>query len=134
MMNVDAASAVMARGQHRNRVLVAMLIYTAALSAVLTYLDAHRIREPQWLQVSTTLLFSFLIFGWYWLDSDARTYRRSAWLSIAVVAIAPVAIPYYLIRSRATGERARALGGLAGFVGLLVLAIIIGGEIGALVS
>ena len=45
-------------------------------------------------------LFVFLIFAWYRLDSEKRGYPRTKWLNIAIVAIALLALPYYLIRSR----------------------------------
>lgn len=55
------------------------------------------------------LTVTYLCFLWYRADSDARGYRRSGWLSVGVVAFALGAIPYYLMRSRAEGERRRAV-------------------------
>ncbi|QRP63226.1 hypothetical protein I6J77_14050 [Rhodanobacter sp. FDAARGOS 1247] len=42
----------------------------------------------------------FLIFVWYRIDSEQRSYRRSVWLNISVVALAIFAMPYYFFRSR----------------------------------
>lgn len=45
-------------------------------------------------------VFVFLIFLWYRLDSNERSYKRSPWLSVSVVAIAAIGLPYYLFRTR----------------------------------
>ena len=107
-------------------VLLAFLGVVAALGFSTTYLQVFRIAEPQALQVGSTLLFSLLSFTWFWLDSEARAYKRSPWLSLAVVAIAALAIPYYLLRSRPKGRRFKALGKCLGFAVLIVIAFVLG--------
>lgn len=109
------------------RVLTLLLGYAAALSAALTYLEVREIAEPYWVTVGTAIIYSLLIFWWYWLDSQRRSYRRSPLLSIAIVAVSFVAVPYYLVRSRAKGERLKAIGRLFGFVALLIVAMLAGG-------
>lgn len=42
----------------------------------------------------------FLIFVWYRLDADSRGFRRSPLLSVAVVGVTILALPYYLFRTR----------------------------------
>ena len=42
----------------------------------------------------------FVIFMWYRADSDNRTFRRTPLLSLGVVGLPIVAIPYYLFRTR----------------------------------
>jgi hypothetical protein len=42
----------------------------------------------------------FLIFLWYRLDSDSRHFKRPALLSVGVVGLSSLAIPYYLFRTR----------------------------------
>lgn len=69
---------------------------------------------------------SYLGFLWYCADSDARGYRRSKWLSVAVAALAPAMIPYYLVRSRADGERGRALLAYAACLGAAAFAVWVG--------
>ena len=59
---------------------------------------------------------AFLAFLWFRLDSDQRSYRRTPFLTTAVVGISAVAIPYYLFRTR--GIRGGAIGVLV-FVSLL---------------
>ncbi len=116
------------------RILILMLICTAVLSSVQTYLDSKGIVEPVSIQVGSTIGFSFLVFAWYWADSQARSFRRSPFLSVGIAAFAVIAVPYYLVRSRARGERLKAIGKLIGFVGLMVLALIIGVFPGAWLS
>ena len=109
-----------------NHILILLLVYIAALSAMASYLEVMHIAEPQWSVILTSLLASSLIFWWYWTDSTLRAYRRSPLLNVAVIAVAFVAIPYYLIRSRPSGQRLRAVASMLGFVALLVVALFIG--------
>ena len=77
---------------------------------------ATHMRKPGWWMLFSAFLLNFLPFYWYRLDSESRRYRRSRWLSSAVVAVSPVAIPLYLLRSRPTGARAKALARMSGFL------------------
>jgi hypothetical protein len=112
-------------------VLGCLLALTLAISVVDAREIATGIRSPGW-SIVETLVFSFLCFFWYRLDSDARLYRRTALLNIAVVMMAPLALPYYLLRSRPAGARGRALLRFAGFVLLLVAASAAGAVLYAL--
>jgi CDP-diglyceride synthetase len=109
-----------------NHILLLLLVYIAALSAMASYLEVMGIAEPQWSVILTSLLAASLIFWWYWADSTSRSYRRSPLLNIAVVAVAFVAVPYYLVRSRERGRRLPALGKMLGFFVLMVVALIVG--------
>ena len=109
------------------KVLVALLIAAAAFGFLLAYLDAEGVQASPPMRVGIMLLFSCLIFAWYFLDAQARSFRRSPWLSVAVVAAAIVAIPYYLVRSRRSGERLKSLLSFVGFVFLFFVAVLIGG-------
>jgi hypothetical protein len=53
---------------------------------------------PSSLVISVVALF--LTFAWYRLDSDSRAFKRTPLLSIAVVGVGFVALPYYLFRTR----------------------------------
>ena len=64
------------------------------------------------------LFSAALVFLWYRLDSDERRYRRSAFLNIAVVCVALLALPYYFFRTRGL---VRGLGMTAAFLGSIVL-------------
>lgn len=107
-------------------VLILLLTYAAVLSGALTWMDDRGIREPQWMSVTTSIVFSLLCFWWYWLDAGVRRYRRTPLLNVAVIGIAVIAIPWYVIRSRPRGEKLRALGRLVGYVGLVIAASVVG--------
>lgn len=107
------------------QVLVLLFVFTLLFGA----LDGYGIaRRANALAIGPLfeIAFSFLCFYWYRLDSDSRHYRRSKPLNIGIILLATVALPYYLVRSRPPGQRARALWRLAEFV-LLLLAGAIGG-------
>jgi hypothetical protein len=64
----------------------------------------------------------FLIFLWYRIDADERGFQRSLLLNVAIVMVAALAVPYYLIRSRGWQEGQLAvLKALVVFVGSIVL-------------
>jgi hypothetical protein len=46
------------------------------------------------------MIATLLIFIWYRLDSDEKSYRRTPFLSVSVVAVSVLAFPYYLYKSR----------------------------------
>jgi hypothetical protein len=79
-----------------------------------------------------SLAFSFYPFLWYCRDRDARGYPRSRWLNISMVAVTVVALPFYLVRSRAGTERLVVLLKLAGYCAGLVVLFVIGGLIASL--
>lgn len=51
-------------------------------------------------EMAFMLVGSVLVFVWYHIDSQQRSYKRSAWLNIGVVGLALFALPYYFFRSR----------------------------------
>ena len=51
-----------------------------------------------------------LIFAWYRLDARDLGYRRTALLNAMVIAVALIAVPYYLFRSRGFARGLRATG------------------------
>lgn len=78
-----------------------------------------------WLLFISSLLFAllqnFLPFYWYRLDSDLRGFPRSRWMNFGIVFMTPLVMPIYLLRSRARGQRGRALLRFLGFALLLLL-------------
>jgi len=117
-------------GMKPKHALIALLILIASLGAVLAFLEARGIAEPGVLQAGSTVAFSVLTFWWFWLDSEAHAYKRSPFLSLGIVALGLIAVPYYLLRSRPKGARLSALGKLLGFILLLVGALIVGSMCG----
>ena len=61
-----------------------------------------------------------MLFYWFRLDAEERGFSRSAGLTIAVVGLALVALPYYFFKSR---------GAKGGFIatGYFLLAVIASG-------
>lgn len=114
--------------------LALLLILSVAVGAVDAYLSAHNLHEPLWWSVGSTLLFAVLIFAWYYQDSVNRSYHRTPLLNIGVAALAVVAIPYYVVRSRERGQRAKALLRTLGFFVLMLLSSFVGAMAGALVG
>jgi hypothetical protein len=113
------------------QVLGVLFVFTLLMGAF----DGHAIArhtEASGGELVFELLTSFLCFYWYRLDSDIRSYRRSAGLNVSVVMLAIVAIPYYLVRSRAAGQRGRALLRLAGFALLLAAGAVLGAALAIL--
>lgn len=47
-----------------------------------------------------TIVGVFLLFFWFRLDSDERSYKRSPLLNVGVIALAVVVLPYYFFRTR----------------------------------
>jgi hypothetical protein len=110
----------------RTHILALLLAVTAVYGVVDARQMALHIQYSGW-EVLSTLMFSFLCFCWYRLDSDVLMYRRTALLNVGIVMFAVLAVPYYLVRSRPAGQKGRALLRLAGFCALLVVAAGIGG-------
>jgi hypothetical protein len=81
---------------------------------------------PLWWLLLPGFLSSFLPFYWYRLDSEARLFLPSRWMSTGLVALTPVALPIYLLRSRPRGQRAGALLRCFGFFVLMMLASVLG--------
>lgn len=72
------------------------------------------------------LVVNYLGFLWYCRDRDARGCRKSPWLSVGMVAFTAAVVPYYLLRSRADGERLQALTVYAAYLALVALAVWVG--------
>jgi hypothetical protein len=61
------------------------------------YVRSHFSPIEIWLLVG---IFVFLVFLWYRLDTDQRAYRRTLFLSVGVIFLSVIALPYYFFRSR----------------------------------
>jgi len=111
-----------------NHVLIPLLLFLALIGGISERYAANNIPEPMWWVLLSTLLCGAIIFYWYVLDSNARGYHRSKWLNIGVVALAVVAVPYYLVRSRPAGQKGKALLKFLGF-GILLWIATAGGAV-----
>ena len=90
------------------------------------YWASHRLPVLHVWELLDAFVFSFTAFVWYCRDSDAQGYRRSLMRNIGFIFVAVLFVPYYLVRSRAPGQKWRALLRLAGFLLLMLLATGIG--------
>ena len=79
------------------------------------------------------VLASFSAFVWYCRDSDARSYRRSLGRNILFNAVGIIFVPWYLLRTRPSGQRFAAIIDLGSFCLLMLVALVAGGVSGMLV-
>jgi hypothetical protein len=68
--------------------------------AIAQYYRARHLQPPGGVPVSLVLASALLLFVWYRLDTDQRSYRRTYFLNLGIVALGVVALPYYFFRSR----------------------------------
>lgn len=107
------------------------LMLTALLSGV-----AHQIAVPGEavapIDIPFMLVGAFLLFFWFRLDSDERSYKRSPLLNIGVMGFAVVVLPYYFFRTRGFARGLAASGAflavgimysLLKFVGIFLVAL-----------
>jgi hypothetical protein len=94
--------------------LMALLTFLGGATA--QYFYQHHAQPPALSTVVSVAISAFLIFLWYRLDTEQRSYRRTYLLNIGVVGLCLIALPYYFFSSR---------GAKGGFVAslLFVLAI-----------
>lgn len=111
--------------------LLALMFVSALVDA------ATGVREREepllWTFVSG-LLSSFLSFYWFRLDRELRGWPRSRWLSTAIVFLTPLAIPWYIARSRPSGRKLRGVLRFVGYVLLMLVVSMAGGMLALLLS
>ncbi len=106
--------------QQKSRAIVAFLCVGLLMGISTQYPDPFHV--PEWLEWVLVLAYGFTVFWWYHADRTDRGLKRSTWLSIAMVGLPIVGLPYYLFKSR--GFRA-GLFGLAGAIGLTTIAVLL---------
>ncbi|GAA0743428.1 hypothetical protein LRH25_06280 [Ideonella azotifigens] len=104
------------------RALILFFIAVVVYGALGGYFASVNAPLPKPLELLFTIGLAVLVYVWYYLDAAERRYKRSVLLGGAVIVLSVVAVPYYLVRSRPKGQRIKAL---LGFVGFLVLAVIL---------
>ncbi len=106
--------------------LFALLVWAFGIGALNKYFNLGQAEKYEgWLMVST-VVSGIIVFAWYYSDSELHQYKRSKWLNIGVVALALLAVPYYLIRSRPQGKRGKALVKCFGFCVVALLSSVLG--------
>ncbi|MYM74263.1 hypothetical protein GTP56_18970 [Duganella sp. FT134W] len=113
---------------------ISLLVWFVLLGAVSGSFVARHVPEPSWWPLISGLIASIVIFCWYRVDSIQKGFKRTFWLSVGVIAIAPLAIPLYVVQSNERGVRLRAVGRVLGYFCLVLIACVIGGVIGALIG
>ena len=128
-MNFDGSVSHVDSPEHTkaSRWILAGILATRFASGMFSGIAEQRaLPEPMWWTVLSAFLSSFLTFCWFRLDRDARGIRRSVWVNIAILLLEPVAIVVYVLASRPRGQKLRALGRLAGFFLLMLVAAMLG--------
>jgi peptidoglycan/LPS O-acetylase OafA/YrhL len=110
----------------RKQILTAILLLMVLHGALDAAYAAKGMTQPLAWSVPLTLCVSFLGFLWYCSDSDERNYKRSLGLNMAMIILAYIAMPYYLLRSRPSGQKLSALVRCAGFAVMMVLSNALG--------
>jgi len=107
---------------------------TAFTGLVAGYTATAAGTDPALLSLVLDVLLSYAMFSWYCRDSEAVGFERKRWMSIAILVLSIVAVPFYLVRSRPSGEKGRAVLRYVGFMALM-LAVSVGSAIvGAIVA
>jgi hypothetical protein len=73
---------------------------TLELNAVLSLVNLHNPTAVFWINVSAGLIVLFALFLWCHSDAEQRGYPSSHFLSLLIVGMALVGVPYYLFRTR----------------------------------
>ena len=112
-----------------------LLLGVLALGQIIEgyWLAQHQYPPPLW-HVLNALMGSYIPFVWFCRDSDAHHYRRSKLRNIGFLFCSFVFVPYYLVRSRAAGQKWRALLRLAGYCFLMLAATATGMAVIALIT
>ncbi|MBA5686834.1 hypothetical protein [Rugamonas apoptosis] len=111
-----------------------LLVMFCVMGLASGFFARRNLSEPTWWALFSTVSISVAVFWWYCIDSAQKEFTRSFWLNVGVVAIAPIAIPWYVFRSNERGLRLRAVGRVLGFSCLLFLAGIVGGVAGVAIG
>ena len=111
------------------------LLFIAVLGGVMNgFASSRHAAQPLLWTHATSLVSSFLCFVWYCRDGDARSFIRSRWLNVAMIALTALTIPYYLWRTRPRGQRARAIVRYIGFAVLLSIVTAAGFVLGVVLA
>ena len=55
------------------------------------------------------VVFSFILFYWFMVDSTIRNYNPSWFLKFMVVVLTVIALPWYIIRTRGLRQSVRSI-------------------------
>lgn len=102
------------------------LLVAAASGFADAYFDARARSTPAIVDVISNLTLMMTGYLWFRHDCGEHRYRRGVLLGGAIILFAPLAIPYYLFRSRPAGARVRPLLRFLGLVAGVIAFSVIG--------
>ena len=114
----------------QNVLVAAILVLTFVFGACDVLLEDA---PPRWKQIfswASIAVVAALVFTWVHIDARERQFKKSKWLNVGVLGLSIVFVPVYLLRSRPTGKKGRALLGF----GLALLAYFGFGYAGSLLT
>jgi hypothetical protein len=97
------------------RALICLFLTIVVYGAFIGYYGADHRDPPKIIDLAGSLGLLVLTYVWYYVDAAERHYQRTGALGAAIILVSVLAVPYYLCRSRAKGEKGKALLRLAGF-------------------
>ncbi|MFK2873218.1 hypothetical protein [Dyella lipolytica] len=77
-----------------------MALITFLGGATAQYFYQRHAHPPGLIAAVLVAISAFLMFLWYRLDTEQRSYRRTYLLNVGVVGFSLIALPYYFFRSR----------------------------------
>lgn len=96
-------------------VLVLLLAVMALYGLCAGYFGVRGMEPPKAVEFALSIAFVVLTYIWYHQDAAERDFHRTMPLGAAIILVSLVSVPYYLLRSRAKGQRGKALLRLLGF-------------------
>ena len=85
---------------HPRILLIAIFVAALVSGASDGYHHARSLTAAGPLNLAFAFAFSALTFAWYYFDAVQNAYRRSKVLDVAVIFLAPIALPVYFVMSR----------------------------------
>ena len=104
---------------------LSLLGIAAAYGAASGFFAANDQNVPRVVEFIVTLLLMGVTYGWYYLDAAEKNYHRTTPLGGAIIFIPMFAIPYYLARSRARGQKIKSVLWFVAFCVLCLMAMLI---------
>jgi hypothetical protein len=74
--------------------------------------------EPRLLVLAEGIVVNFIFFYWFLIDAQIQNYKASGFLKVMVVCLGPIALSWYLLRTR---EALASIRGVGYALGLLLI-------------
>ena len=88
------------------------------------YFLMRNLATPRAFDFLFAIVVMIAAYLWYRRDSMARSYSGSTLLAGAIILISPLAIPFYLAKSREKGKKTKSI---LLFIGFIISAMLVGG-------